>query len=140
MLLIAGPDSFGDDDVSKDQLMAFINNIKAEVRDGNLNVRFVGRTDKVEEYLKCSDVFVLPSRKEGFGYVIIEAMACGVPPVVNYMDGVSNETVKHGIDGLIINDERELADALDRLLTDAGYAKQVGTEARKKGGRTLRFE
>jgi glycosyltransferase involved in cell wall biosynthesis len=132
VLLIAGPDSFGDDDVSRDQLMAFINNIKAEVRDGNLNVRFVGRTDKVEEYLKCSDVFVLPSRKEGFGYVIIEAMACGVPPVVNYMDGVSSETVKHGIDGLIINDESELACAIDKLLADAGYAKRMGADARKK--------
>jgi glycosyltransferase involved in cell wall biosynthesis len=132
VLLIVGPDSFGDDDVSRDQLMDFINSIKAEVRERNLNVRFIGRTDKVEEYLKCSDVFVLPSRKEGFGNVILEAMACGSPPGVSYMDGVSSETVKPGIDGLIANDVSELAGSIDKLLTDAGYAGQMGTSARKK--------
>ena len=132
VLLIVGPDSFGDDDVSRDQLMNFIHNIKAEVLDGNLNVRFVGRTDKVEEYLKCSDIFVLPSRKEGFGNVILEAMACGIPPVVSYMDGVSSETVKPGIDGLVVNDVYELAGSIDMLLSDLGHARQIGTNARKK--------
>ncbi len=132
VLLIVGPDSFGEDDVNGNQLMAFIDSMKAEVREHSLNVRFVGRTDKVEDYLRCSDVFVLPSRKEGFGYVIIEAMACGVPPVISYMDGVSNETVKHGVDGLVINDVYELAGSIDKLLSDAGYAKQMGASARKK--------
>ena len=132
VLLIVGPDSFGEDDVSRDQLMNFIDDIKAEVRERDLNVRFVGRTDKVEEYLKCSDVFVLPSRKEGFGNVILEAMACGVPPVVSYMDGVSSETVKHGIDGLVVNDVSELAGAIDKLLGDAGLAGLMGTRARAK--------
>jgi glycosyltransferase involved in cell wall biosynthesis len=112
--------------------MNFIDDIKAEVREHDLNVRFVGRTDEVEEYLKCSDVFVLPSRKEGFGNVILEAMACGVPPVVSYMDGVSSETVKHGIDGLVVNDVSELAGAIDKLLGDAGLAGLMGTRARAK--------
>ena len=135
LLLIVGPDNFNEDDVNKVELNAFVCMIKDQVRDNGLNVRFTGRTNQVETYLKCSDVFVLPSRNEGFGNVILEAMACGIPPVISYMDGVSSETVQHGVDGLIVHDVEQLAESVSRLIEDSEYAARMGRNAREKAVR-----
>jgi len=51
-----------------------------------------------------SDIFVLPSRKDAWGYVINEAMACGLPIITTNMVGAAYDVVKHGENGLIIQD------------------------------------
>ncbi len=126
LLLMIGQDSFTDKDINKEELNKVVFEIKSIVSSNNYNVKFAGQQYNVEEYLKCSDIFVLPSRKEGFGNVILEAMACGLPAVVTYMDGVSKETVTHGDNGFIVNDSDELADAIIKLLADSNLAKHMG--------------
>lgn len=61
------------DGVLKSQLKDLI--IKENVEE---NVKLIGAKDDVEKYYKLADVFILPSKYEGFGHVYIEALACGL--------------------------------------------------------------
>lgn len=129
-LILVGPCDFGAEDANKSSLNAFVDGLRQQISQCALSVRMVGASRGVESFLQASDVFVLPSRKEGFGNVIIEAMACGVPPVVTYMDGVALETVTPGKTGLIVNSCEELADALIGLLSDDDRRNTLGENAR----------
>lgn len=60
---------------------------------------FIAENDKADLY-RCADVYVMPSRGEGFGFVFLEAMACGVPVVASALDG-SRDAVLDGKLGLI---------------------------------------
>lgn len=84
-------------------------------------VRFWGWKDQdalVELYVQ-SDVFVMPSLTEGFGYVFFEAMAAGLPIIGSHAGGIA-EVVVDGQNGLLVSpgDTIELAAALRRLMTD----------------------
>jgi glycosyltransferase involved in cell wall biosynthesis len=130
LLILVGTCKFDDENENKTILNAFVENIKSKIKSENLNVEFIGRSDCVENYLKASDVFVLPSRKEGFGNVIIESMACGIPPVVTYMDGVSHETVIDSENGFIVNNHSELSERIIYLLRDHEKCHKIGLAAR----------
>ena len=71
-----------------------------ELRIAN-NVVFLGGIDNPEvKYREC-DVFILPSIEDGFGQVVIEAMACGLPVIITENVG-AKDCVRSGVDGLII--------------------------------------
>ena len=94
-------------------------NVEKECQKRNLNVKFVGRVsqDKVPYYMNAMDVMILPSRNEGFGAVIIEAQACGVP-VVGSSNGGIPEAIGDG--GMAVEEgedfEKRFADAVVELL------------------------
>jgi len=56
-------------------------------------VRFAGIRSNVDDYVKASDCFVFCSRQEGFGTVLVEAMACGVPTVAMDIPGITADIV-----------------------------------------------
>lgn len=60
------------------------NSVKKKAKDLNIfnKIFFIGKTDYVNEYLSAMDLFVLPSRFEGFPIVLIEAQASGLPCIV----------------------------------------------------------
>jgi phosphatidyl-myo-inositol dimannoside synthase len=74
-----------------------------------------------------ADVFVMPSRSEGFGYVFIEAMAHGKPVVAGNQDAAV-EVVRDGVTGYLIdpNSDFELADRLRRLVRDPDLRQRMG--------------
>ena len=80
-----------------------------------------------------ADIFCLPSVEEGFGMVVTEAMACGLPPVVTERVGAS-DTITPGENGLIVGngDETELAEALSNLVSNAELRRTMGIAARKR--------
>lgn len=83
------------------------------------HVVFAGRVpedEKADHYGLC-DVFVMPSRGEGFGFVFLEALACGVPVVGSATDG-SREALRDGLLG-------ELADPADRSSLTAAIKKAL---------------
>jgi glycosyltransferase involved in cell wall biosynthesis len=78
-LVLVGPNSFPDDAGAEDFLLRHLGRLPAAAR---RQVREAGVRETVEDYLGAADVFAFPSRREGFGTVMIEAMACAVPCVV----------------------------------------------------------
>ncbi len=67
-------------------------------------VVFAGRVDDAEkaDHYRLADAYVMPSRGEGFGFVFLEAMACGVPAIGSIADG-SREALKDGELGLLVD-------------------------------------
>lgn len=94
---------------------------------------FAGHRGDIPDLMNLCDVIANPSiEPEPFGRTIIEAMACGKPVVATAMGGPL-EIIDNGKDGLLVRpDADELADALKKLLGDAGHAAMIGAAARKK--------
>ncbi len=131
LLLLVGPYKFEhDENRNNSELDDYVRGIFQQIENNHLNVRFVGFAKDIPQYLKLSDIFVLPSRKEGFGNVIIEAMACGIPPVVAHMDGVSTETVTDGVTGYVFRNTTELGERLKVLIGDSTMREAIGRSAR----------
>lgn len=91
-------------------------------------VAFLGFVDNVYSYMKSSKAFVFPSRREGFGLVVVEANACGLPVVV--MKHPNNASVDL-IDGkgFVCEDEDEMSMRIAQLLNDDDLREEMGRRA-----------
>ena len=91
-----------------------------------------GVREDVHRFLQASDLFLFPSRREGFGTVMVEAMACGVPCVVAELPGITDFIFPDGRTGIVVaqSDARRLAEGAMRLLRDPDAAAQMGEAAR----------
>jgi glycosyltransferase involved in cell wall biosynthesis len=96
-------------------------------------VDFLGWRTDVPELMRGFDVFALPSRRESFGLVFLEAMACRCPVVGSRVDGIP-EVVTDGETGILVppDDSRALASAIVELLTDVDKAKRLAEAGRKR--------
>jgi glycosyltransferase involved in cell wall biosynthesis len=131
-LVLVGLNKFDSGHVNSDSLSAYVDELRQQVVDHGLNAEFVGLKDNVDVYLKASDVFAFPSRFEGLGNVIFEAMACGLPCVVTPMDGVAHDTVDDNVTGFIVESTETFADAVINLLNDDALARTMGTAGEKR--------
>jgi starch synthase len=96
---------------------------------------FVRDPDVVRRHLAAADVYVLPSRHEGFAVAPMEAMACGRPVVACDAPGVADLLAGGERAGGIVvprEDPRALAQALARLLDDRVLAARLGDAARRR--------
>lgn len=81
------------------------------------NFYFEGYRTNVGDYLKAFDIFVLPSKKEGLGTSILDAMALGLPIVASKVGGIP-EAVESGRNGILVEPKnaKALAEALIELI------------------------
>jgi glycosyltransferase involved in cell wall biosynthesis len=100
------------------------------------SVRLCGFQRNPWKYIARADVFVLTSHYEGFGNVLAEAMACGVPVVATSSPGPL-EIVRDQTDGLIVREHTPaaVASALESLLTDDRRRASMAAAARDAAGR-----
>lgn len=81
------------------------------------SIRFMGRSHRPETILRAADLFVLPSQREGQSMALLEAMACGLVPVVSDLEP-NVAVVEDGTTGFVFktDDQSSLEDALQRAL------------------------
>jgi glycosyltransferase involved in cell wall biosynthesis len=93
---------------------------------------WLGAVD-ARQYMPAMDIFALPSRYEGFPYVLLEAFHAGLP-VVSTPVGGALESVVPGVNGVIVphDNPEEMAAALQRLALDAGLRQAMSRASRER--------
>lgn len=96
-------------------------------------VHFLGRQDEVASLFALGDVFLLPSEKESFGLVALEAMASGVPVVASDAGGIP-ELVAHGETGYLaqVGDVEKMAELTLSILCDEGRQRAMSAASRQR--------
>lgn len=92
-----------------------------------IEVRMPGRITAVEDALSAADLFCLPSRYEGLGVALLEALAAGVPCIASEVGGMRDVFV-HEESGLHVppGDPTPLAAAIQRCLDGPDFARRLG--------------
>lgn len=110
-------------------------NLKNSSNELNISgsVKFLGKIDNVEELLAISKIFVLPSLGEGLPFVILEAMAAGLPCVATNVGGIP-EMITNSKEGYIVEpcDSKSLASAINKILANNETAKKMSNNARAR--------
>lgn len=98
-------------------------------------VDFLGAqpVDAVASWMRRCGIFVLPSRSEGMGRVLLEAAAASRPRLASNVDGIP-AVVTHGSDGLLFEpgDAAALESSLRTLIQDRAFAQRLGVAARAR--------
>ncbi|HWR97727.1 MAG TPA: glycosyltransferase family 4 protein [Candidatus Methanoperedens sp.] len=99
-------------------------------------VRFLGRREDVREILALTDVYALPSHREGTPRTVLEAMAMSRAVVTTDVPGC-RQTVEDGVTGLLVprEDVVALTAALERLIADPDLRRRLGEAGRRKAER-----
>ena len=94
-------------------------------------LRFVDHTPTPEVFMVSADVLCLPSYREGFGAVIIEAAACGVPALASRIYGITDALVD-GVTGAFHEpgDTEGLARSMRKMIEDPAWRSVSGQRAR----------
>jgi len=100
----------------------------------NNQVLFLGLVDSesVAEYLRATDIFILPSHMEGLPNSLLEAMSSGVACIASNVGGIP-QLIQHGINGLLITPKQpnELKENIEKVLLDDNFRKNLGVNARR---------
>lgn len=111
----------------------FYNRLIQDIERFNLKdkIRFAGYLSDISEVLAASDIFVLPSRSEGFSYALIEGLASGLPCVSTAVGG-SSELIRPGVNGFLIERENygKMAKALLMFVKDCNLRQKLAEGAR----------
>jgi glycosyltransferase involved in cell wall biosynthesis len=125
-LMLVGPYPTG-----ADEFGARVKPVLEKARESR--IIFTGQVDyaEVPKYLRASDCFVFPSKREGLSKAVIEAMACGLPVICTNIPGVTDDMIDDGEDGIIVadRDPAELAKAILRVKEDEALRKKLSANA-----------
>jgi len=102
---------------------------------GLSNLTFGGFVENIADYLAAADLFAFPSRHEGLGSVLLDAMRLGLPIVAARVGGIPD--ILGDDNALLIppNDPQALTEALTRLIDDNALRRQLAESAKSRAGR-----
>ena len=117
---------------SKETELDPICDMTASIIENNPSIHAVGMQRDVRPYLKAANALVLPSYREGFGMVLIEAGAMGLPCITTNITGC-NEIIIPGENGAIVEprDEEGLYREMKKWLDNPSYVSEMTRKARK---------
>jgi glycosyltransferase involved in cell wall biosynthesis len=106
-----------------------------EMAAADRRVEFLGYRKNGAEYIKASDVLVLPSYYEGLPNVVMEAMVVGTPVIATEVFGTP-ELIEDNATGLLVppRDKDSLREAMGRMIADPPLRSRLSGEAAKKAG------
>lgn len=92
------------------------------------------QSDNIYEEYETSSIFVLSSRYEGFGLVLVEAMSCGVPCISFDCPNGPADLITHGEDGLLVplGDIEKLAESIEWMITHEEERLRMSNNVRQK--------
>ena len=124
-LLIVGPD---EEDIKACLIKSFNNCLD--------KIHFIDYTGEPQNYMACADVFCLPSYREGFGSVIIEAASTGIPSAASRIYGIT-DAVEDGITGLLheAGNTDQLIEIMKRFIDNPDLRETMGEKARVRAVR-----
>jgi glycosyltransferase involved in cell wall biosynthesis len=115
------------------ELPQFLSNVSPVTR-SKISYEGFQPPEHLPEYFGRSDVFVLPSRYDGWGVVINQALAAGLPIITSNAVGAGLDLVENGINGLHVtaNDVDSLYRSMEMLALNPEVARQWGEKSREK--------
>jgi glycosyltransferase involved in cell wall biosynthesis len=89
--------------------------------------------DRIQEFYRQADIFVLASFAEGIPVVLMEAMAMEIPCISTFVAGIP-ELIRNETDGILVppSDDLALASAINRLIEDSALRHRLGVAARRR--------
>jgi len=94
---------------------------------------FVEKTHDIEKYYQASDIFVMPSLREGLPNAMLEAMSCELPVILSKLETLTEWVVEDGLNGFLFppGNEVELSEKLILVLSNSDLSIALGKRARK---------
>ena len=133
IILKAFPNSYflflGEYEQTSEQLFYYnklLNNVNISER-----LIFYGSVTNANEYMLISDYLIFPSLNEGLPNAVIEAMACGLPVIMNYIDGISDFVIQNGENGFYIynNEKEKYLEILQKLEGNKSEYERISNNA-----------
>ena len=135
VLAVIGGHSFQDHRAYRDGVLASLPGLGLEL---GRDVVLLGTLpdEEIPGWYHAADAFAFPSVNEGFGLVVLEALAAGTPAVVTDLP-VFREYLEAGHDALVVEpgDDEDLAEQLHRLATDPALRASLTTAGRQVAAR-----
>ena len=115
----------------KKKLEAGVKNLELEEK-----IKFFGWQDNLAEFYRNADVFLLTSNYEGWGMVVVEAAACGLPIIMTDV-GLAGEIIKNNENGLVVpvGGKNQLREAMLKLSENDNFRKELGQKAKQVAGK-----
>ncbi len=105
----------------------------AHLFESHNNIDFIGFKTNISEYYSFADILCLPSHREGFGNVIIEAAACKLPAIASNIYGLS-DAVEDGYSGLLheVKNVCSITASMEKVVNDEINLNKMRTNARER--------
>lgn len=127
-LVILGPTNKNDENKQySEKIIRLISDFNLEDR-----VFIKGNVKDVNSYMQISDLFLFASQQEGFGNVLIEAMACGLPVISTNIPGITDYIIENGINGYNVNSREDFFNSILSLLQNKEKYNSVKLNCRKE--------